>query len=166
MLLLDEALPNGVSLLDTLYRLHRTYPTLTIILLGTRLNARHVRAVFRAGVSGYLHHDDPLETILITAILTMAQGLPYTSPSTYGLLMDDMFLDKHSPLSDLDREVLRLIGTGKSVQEIALTLERTSRTIYRIRSKLRHRLGARTNEHIVVAAIAKGLMALDGRLIP
>ncbi len=164
LLLLDDSLPPQLPILDVLAKLRRKYPTLAILILSGRLNARYLQSLFGSGVVGFIFREDRLEETLLPGIETVMQGFYYTSPRASGLLIGNSVAVLSSGLNDTDLEVLEQIGAGKEPKDIAQILRIKPRSVYRIRMKLRMALGAPTIEHIVAAAIDKGLLMPDRRL--
>ena len=164
LLLLDDSLPPPLSILEVLAKLRRKYPTLAILILSGRLSARYLQTLFGSGVVGFIFREDRLEETLLPGIETVMQGFYYTSPRASGLLIGNSVAVFSSGLNDTDLEVLEQIGAGKEPKDIAQILHIKPRSVYRIRVKLRVALGAPTIEHIVAAAIDKGLLMPDRRL--
>lgn len=73
-----------------------------------------------------------------------------TAPATFSLCSES-------------RSVLRLLGQGMTVGAIAAQLGVPVRRVYWVREKLRRKLGAVTNEHLIQRAAQEGvLMQTDG----
>ena len=99
--------------------------------------------------------QDRIEDILVIAILTVADGRNFLSPQAsvlpYGRVAD-------GELNNTDLEVLNLLAKGCTVKEIIVYMGIASRTVYRVRCRLRDYLCVRTNDQIVDAAIRHGLV--------
>jgi DNA-binding NarL/FixJ family response regulator len=61
-------------------------------------------------------------------------------------------------LTHRDLEVLRLLEQQLSVKEIGTRLDISTKTVYRIRDKVKRALGLRNNEMLVDAARKQGLL--------
>ncbi len=136
-----------------------------VIVTTFELDEYVVRAV-RAGASGFLVKDtDPAD--LIRAVRVVAAGDGLLSPGVTGRLLERMssglrdapdrrLLD---PLTDREREVLRLVGLGLSNEEIAQELVLSPLTAKTHVSRIMQKLHALDRVHLVVVAYETGLVA-------
>jgi len=129
ILLTDFSLP-GISGIDFVRQVKRTYPQVKVIVLSMHDEAHIIKSVLKEGVEGYLlkniQHSE-----LKSAIRHVAQGLPYVSPEVTRLLMDEMNKPKDEPelLTDRELDVLRLIAKEFSNKAIADKLFISERTV-------------------------------------
>lgn len=158
VLLMEDALPPSVTMVELFMRLHQRHPEMAILVLSDRLNAGYMQTVFAAGAAGFIYREEPLDTILIPAIEAVQRRFLYSSPQASTLMLSQFTMSARLHLSDADMEVLRLIAAGKSVKQIAVTLKRCSHTIYRHRNRIQSALEAPTHAHIIAAALRKGLI--------
>ncbi|RBP63445.1 LuxR family two component transcriptional regulator [Brevibacterium sanguinis] len=123
-----------------------------------------VRAV-RAGASGFLLKDtEPVD--LIRAVRVVAAGDALLSPEITRYLLSRMSLGLRAEptrqldvLTDREREVLRLVGLGKSNDEIAADLVLSPLTAKTHVSRIMTKVGARDRVHLVVMAYESGLVS-------
>jgi two-component system, NarL family, response regulator DesR len=158
MLLLDDSLPRAVDLHQLLDRLRGDHPGLSIIILANRLNPRYVRRVFDSGARGLIYKLDRLEDTLVTGIKSVWDGNTYLSPRAMTLFCSNWQSSNPDQFNQSDLAVLQLMGEGFIPQEIALHLDLSVRSIYRIYGRLRQLLGVRTNEQLVDTARKRGLL--------
>jgi two-component system response regulator NreC len=158
ILLLDDS-GSQFKPIPTVKNLVNRYPQVKIVVISDLLQESYIQQLLNNGARGFLYREDHLEENLIGCILAVLDNTVSLSPKASGLPYS------RSPSSDLngnDRSVLKLMAQGYTTQEIAIRLNITMRTIYRIRTKIRHYLNVRTNEKIIEAARKKGLLDVEG----
>jgi DNA-binding NarL/FixJ family response regulator len=110
-----------------------------------------VRAL-RAGAAGYLTKDHSPEQ-LVEAIRRVARGGKYVSAALAEKLAD--LVDPgttrapHERLSDREFEVLRALGSGMAIKEVAQQLNLSSKTISTYRSRLLEKMGLKSRADLV-----------------
>ncbi len=118
-------------------QLHTEQPDCRVIALTTFDSDEYVFECLRAGAVGYLLKDAPSEN-LFAAIRAAARGESFLQPSvTTRVLAEFTRLSDHptgpttliEPLSDREREILRLITKGSTNREIAEALFITEGTV-------------------------------------
>ena len=119
-----------------------------------------VRAL-KAGAAGYLTKDSaPAE--LITAIRRVAAGGIYITAALAETLAVHLRSKTDEPpherLSDREFEVLRRIGAGKTVGEIAEELFLSPNTISTYRARLLEKLNLRSTAELIHYAITNRLL--------
>jgi len=127
------------------------------------VHAEEVFAIraFRAGANGYIEKSAPVET-LRDAIARVAAGGTYMSVAVAERLKADLGRGgthslPHERLSDREFEVFRLLGSGKSVTEIAHALNLTVKTVSTHRTHIVAKTGLATNAEIVDYVTLNGL---------
>ena len=155
LLVLDVALPDkhGLEVLKEVKLLRPALPVLMLSLYPEREFA--VRAI-KAGASGYLTKDrTPVE--FVTAVRQVLAGRRYITPSVANHLANHLTLRQsgmpHEMLSDREMEVLRLLGQGKTVSEIAEDIALSVKTVSTYRSRLLKKLRLPTTAALVRYAI-------------
>ena len=66
---------------------------------------------------------------------------------------------RHELLSDREYEVLCLLGSGRTVKEIAQCLELSSKTVSTYRTRVLEKMGAASNADLVRYAALHGLIS-------
>jgi DNA-binding NarL/FixJ family response regulator len=156
IMLLDDALPIKSSTIQTITDLRERYPFLRIVVIGGYLSQHYVQRLIDHGASGFIFKEDRLEESLVGGLQGVTEGYLYLSPEASALPYGPTA--PGSGLNRTDLEVLQLIARGYTVPEIAARVGIVDRTVYRIRARLRHHLGVRTNEQVVDAAVRRGLL--------
>lgn len=91
-----------------------------IIILTTFARAGYFKRARKAGVSGYLLKDSPIEE-LADSIRTIMSGRRIYAPELVDIIYD--YEDStENPLTDRESEVLKLVSEGKTTKEIASEL--------------------------------------------
>jgi DNA-binding NarL/FixJ family response regulator len=136
-------------------------PGLHFLILSMHSEAQYARRAFKAGASGYITKDS-LPDELARAITKVAQGRKYVSPILAEMLvMDvDQSLERapHERLSDREFEIMRQIGSGKTVSEIAKLISRSVKTVSTYRARILEKMGMRTNAEITYYVIHNKLL--------
>jgi two-component system invasion response regulator UvrY len=150
VVLLDVSMP-GLGGYETASELKRRYPKMRVVMLTVHPEDQFAVRCLRAGADGYLvKHATPEQ--LVAAIRKVAQGGKYISPALAEILAFRMDghaeREPHESLSDREFQVLRLIGTGKSSQEMAAALQLSVKTIGTYRARILVKMKMRTNAEL------------------
>jgi len=147
-------------------RLHAEQPDCRVIALTTFDDDEYVFECLRAGAVGYLLKDAPSEN-LFAAIRAAARGESFLQPSVttrvlaeFNRLSGQPKTDSAllmEPLSEREREILRLIGQGASNREIADKLFITEGTVKNHVSNILSKLDVRDRTQAALKARALGL---------
>jgi len=158
VILLDVVMPDqsGVAGIPALREAH---PNARILVLSMEDNPGYVRQALAAGASGYVLKE-AVDTEVVRAIREVAQGGRYLQPELGARLVDSppRRSTKSGPLSDREREVLRLIALGYTNPEIAEKLVISVRTAETHRANIMQKLGLESRAEAVHYAIAEGLL--------
>jgi DNA-binding NarL/FixJ family response regulator len=115
----------------------------------------------RAGALGYVSKQDSEEE-LCAALRAVAEGRRYVGPGAVESLADLVAgrgeAAAHEALSDREFEVLMALVNGKSVTEIAATLEVSVQTISTFRRRILRKLGVRSNAELTRYALENKLL--------
>ena len=158
VVLLDIVLP-GRSGLDVLPELLEVAPNAKVLMLSMQDEPAYVRRAFASGATGYLVKA-AADSDLVQAVREVAAGRRYVHPLV-GARLADADGDRPTqgdpdPLSDREREVLRLLALGHTNQEIAKQLFISVRTAETHRAHIMRKLHFSTRAEIVRYALANG----------
>jgi DNA-binding NarL/FixJ family response regulator len=137
LLILDITMP-GRSGLDALRDLKLTRPKLPVLVLSMHPEDQYAKRILKAGAVGYMNKESAPEE-LVKAVRKVLAGGMYVSAALAEILAADLSEDSgrpiHETLSDREFEILRMIGAGKAVSQIAeeLHLGVTTVSTYRAR---------------------------------
>ena len=166
IVVMDIAMPQLNGLEATRQILQRN-SGVNVLILSMYSDENYVVQALRAGARGYLLKDTAEED-LITAVRTVAKGLPFFSPKIAKLLLGDSMQkvrtegmsDTYDLLTPREREVLQLIAEGKSNKEAAATLFVSPTTIETHRARIMDKLDLHSTADIVLYAVRKGIVQL------
>jgi len=161
LVILDLNLP-GVGGFDIIARLVREKSRPRILVLSMHDDPIFAMRALEAGADGYVSKNAP-PTQIIEAIARLNQGQTYLSAElAQQLALWNLRAPGH-PLKDLSRrdlEILRLLGEGSSMQQIADTLGLGYKTVANNCSQIKAKLGVtRTAELIRIAVMNRDLGA-------
>jgi DNA-binding NarL/FixJ family response regulator len=156
---LDMSMPimNG---LDAAAEIRRVSPKTRTIMLTFHEEDQYVTTALQAGIRGYVLKSQESPD-LINAIRQVHNGQVYLSPGVSRAVVD-AFLSKTEfdcdHLSARERQVVQLIGEGKSTKEIAGILGISIKTVESHRGRLMGKLGIHEIASLVRYAIRNGLV--------
>jgi len=113
----------GMSGLELAEWLAREYPAIKVAIVTTFARPGYLRRALEAGVGGYLLKDTPAEK-LADAIRRIQRGERVIAPE-----LALTAFDARDPLSERERQVLRLAGEGLSNAEIGKRLHLAEGTV-------------------------------------
>jgi two-component system response regulator NreC len=132
-----------------------------VLVLSMQDDPSYVRQAFAAGASGYVLKE-AADTELVDAVRQVAGGGRYVHPALGARLVvaeaEAQARRESDPLSEREREVLRLLALGHTNQEIAKTLYISVRTAETHRAHIMQKLRLSTRAELVRYALAEGLL--------
>jgi two-component system, NarL family, response regulator NreC len=160
VILMDVVLP-GASGIEATAAVLKEAPDAKVLVLSMQDDPRYVREAFSAGASGYVLKE-AADAELVDAIREVAAGGRYVHPELGARLVsaeaDERAKADADPLSDREREVLRLLALGHTNQEIAKMLYLSVRTVETHRAHIMQKLTLQTRAELVRHAIDQGLL--------
>lgn len=160
VVLLDVSMP-GSPFLDTLRAIRERHPTVRVLVLSVHPEDQWAVRALRAGASGYLTKDHSPDQLL-EAIRRVYRGGKYVSPTLAEQLASQLDSDvqkaPHETLSDREFEVMRRLGSGLTVSDIATELGVSPKTVSTYRSRILEKMGVASNADLVRYAAKHGLI--------
>jgi len=157
---LDVAMPvlNGV---DAAREIARIAPECPVILLSGVDDTRFVREALKVGVKGFVQKSQGCDE-LVHAIEEVREGRLYVSPGASQAIVDGMSTPASdgSRLTPRERQVLQLVGEGKSTKQIAEVLHISVKTAEFHRGRLMKKLNVHDTANLVRYAIREGWITL------
>jgi DNA-binding NarL/FixJ family response regulator len=161
VVLLDVVMPDG-SGIDMIPQLLHEHPETKVLVLSMQDDPRYVREAFAAGASGYVLKE-AADVEVVGAVREIAAGGRYVHPELGARMIaadaEEARRAERDPLSEREREVLKLLALGHTNQEIAKQLYISVRTAETHRAHIMQKLGLSTRAELVRYAIAQGLLA-------
>ncbi len=160
VVLLDVTMP-GRSGLSAAEEIKKAAPKASILVLSMHDDPSYVREAFANGASGYLLKE-AADAELVAAVREVASGGRYVHPALGARLAaaeaEAQAAAAADPLSDREREVLRLLALGHTNQEIAKMLFISVRTAETHRAHIMQKLRLTTRAELVRYALQHGLL--------
>ncbi|MDI6812919.1 MAG: response regulator transcription factor [Desulfitobacteriaceae bacterium] len=164
LVLLDLTMPrmNGLECIQALLS---AQPELKILVLTMHDDEEYLKAVLKAGAKGYVLKK-AADVELLSAIRTVSRGEMFIYPSMAAALLYQMVSPhkpnhegkKVKPLSEREREVLRLLALGHTNQEIADILCVSVKTVETYRARVMEKLDMRKRAELVRYAAENGII--------
>jgi two-component system, NarL family, response regulator NreC len=160
VILLDLVMP-GEGGIEVLPKLLKEAPGAKVLVLSMQDEPSYVREAFAAGASGYVLKEAADEEV-VTAVREIAGGGSYVHPTLGARMVTADAAARAAadadPLSDREREILRLLALGHTNQEIAKMLFISVRTAETHRAHIMQKLRLTTRAELVRHALANGLL--------
>ena len=138
--------------LEVLKEAKTRHPKLDVIILSIYPEERYAIRALIDGAVGYVTKNSVADE-LILAIRTVIAGKKFISPSLTQKLVDHLQLDQKQPtherLSDREYQILLLIGSGKTVSQIARDLNLAASTVNTHRLHILEKMHLKTNAELV-----------------
>lgn len=160
VILMDVVL-GGKSGIEATPEVLKEAPDAKVLILSMQDDPRYVREAFSVGASGYVLKE-AADRELVEAVRQVAGGESYVHPAL-GARMATADAKaaraaEEDPLSEREREVLRLLALGHTNQEIAKQLFISVRTAETHRAHIMQKLRLETRAELVRYALAQGLL--------
>jgi DNA-binding NarL/FixJ family response regulator len=160
VLLLDVSMP-GMAVVDLIRSLRSTRRSPRILVLSVHPERHYARRVLQAGADGYLTKTHS-PTALAEAIRLVHAGRKYVTPALAEELAVSLSggreLAAHEALSNREYEVLRRLGAGARVGEIAGELALSPKTVRTYRSRILEKMGLKSTAELIFYAVQNGLV--------
>ena len=162
VVLMDLLMP-GLNGIDATRELLQERPAAKVLVLSMQDDPRYVREAFAAGATGYVLKE-AADTEVVGAVRQVAQGGRHVDPALGARLVasdaEEHTRAERDPLSEREREVLRLLALGHTNQEIAQLLSISIRTAETYRAHIMQKLRASTRAELVRYALGVGLLSV------
>ena len=147
---LDLDLP-GRGGMDLLSRIKQTYPKLPVLILSFHAEDAYGVPALQAGADGYLMKDSGTG-LMVQAIHKVASGGKFVTPGLAEQLTraagGNEQQRRHQALSDRERQVLRVIGSGLAVGQIADQMALSVKTVSTYRRRVLDKMGMLNNAQL------------------
>ena len=160
VVLMDVVMP-GKSGIEGMPALLQAVPETKVLVLSMQDDPRYVREAFESGASGYVLKE-AADAEVVDAVRAVAAGERYVHPALGAKLVaaeaEERRRAEEDPLSDREREVLRLLALGHTNQEIAKMLYISVRTAETHRAHIMQKLRLQSRAELVRYALEQGLL--------
>lgn len=161
IVIIDLTMP-GVSGLEAIRRIRAVDRKARILVFTMHDGMSYALKAFEAGALGYVTKSSPPEE-LIAAMETIAQGGRAVSDDIAREIAAERLSGRRSVIDALgprEVEILKLIASGMTSEEIADALSLSQKTIQNYHSGIKAKLDARTDAKLVRFAIDAGLIEI------
>lgn len=157
LVLLDLTLP-GDSGLSLLRRLRREFASTPIMVVSMHPVDQFAQRALQAGAVGYVAKDsDPQE--LVAAVRSALSGGRHVPAELQEAARLEGDPPRHAELSDREYQVLRMIGTGRTVTEISTELGLSVKTVSTYRARILEKLQLRTSAELIHYAVVNKIVS-------
>lgn len=160
VILLDISMPrkNGIEILNEIRKEKMKY---RILILSIHPEEQYAMRALKAGAYGYLTKDS-VPNELISAIRKVSMGEKYISLSLAEKLVDNLRVGlgkiPHEVLSNREYQVMLLLASGKSMQEIAKELFLSIKTVSTYKTRILKKMKMKSTFEIIYYAIKNKLV--------
>jgi len=148
--LMDIQMP-GIDGVETTRSLRESNPATRVLIVTTFARPGYLRSALDAGASGFIVKDSPAEK-LADAVRRVHAGMRVLDP----VLAEESLFEGANPLSDRERQVLRLAADGRSAAAIAAEVFLSAGTVRNHLSAAIGKTGAANRAQAVRIASDKG----------
>lgn len=151
IVLTDIRMP-GMDGIAAVKYMTENFPQIPVLVLSMFDQEEEIVDMLKAGASGYIIKKAGKEE-LVTAINKLVNRGSYYSSSISGKvnkwLQNPEMLEDTSPLTKREREILKLIASGKTSHQIAKALKISKYTVDTHRKNIHKKLGIKSNTGLV-----------------
>lgn len=141
--------------------LRRRYPCIAVLMLSMHSETSYAQKALRSGARGYVMKER-CSSVLVEAIRTVARGDIFVSEEVRKQIMQSGGGDSRpdsgaqivGKLSNRERQVFSLIGSGNSAREIAGRLQISVKTVETHVDRIKAKLGLPDSRRLMLAAAA------------
>jgi two-component system nitrate/nitrite response regulator NarL len=169
LVIMDISMP-GMNGIEATRVIKERDPDARILILTMHDNQEYLNQIIRSGAKGFILKNTDKEELL-DAVKTVASGDNFFSKDISKLIIDNYIRTaketekndgyKEVPLTKREIEILKLIASGYSNQEIANILYISYNTVDTHRKNIMHKLSIKNTAGLVRYAIEKGLISLN-----
>jgi len=161
---MDIGMPN-LNGIEAARRITERRPETAVVILSMHADESYVLRALKSGARGYLLKDSPEED-LINAIRAVHQGKAFFSPEISKMLAEDYMRqmrqrgveDSYELLTPREREILQMLGEGKSNKDVAAKLNLSLHTVETHRGNILEKLNLHGMAEMILYAVRKGIV--------
>jgi two-component system, NarL family, response regulator DesR len=146
----------GIDGISAVRQIAAAAPDVSTVMFSAYGDRRLLSDAIAAGARGYVMKGSPPEDLL-RAVRAVCGGKPFVDPSlSSALLMSQVGPD--APLSEREREILRLLGEGLHTAEVARRIGLSMETVKSDTKRALMKLEADTRVHAVAIALRQAMI--------
>lgn len=155
LLVQDLLVPGEISGLEALGRVTEAHPGLRVLIFSGCVQRPLIAQALGHRVAGFVRKAQALRT-LFTALVEVAEGRDYFEPDAAQLVLQA----RGRRLTNREREVARLVASGRSTKEAATALGLSVKTVDKHRASMMQKLNVHDAVAVTHYALAAGLVAI------
>jgi len=166
VVVMDLQLAGGAGGLEAVRHIRQWDKRARILVVTMHDAAAYALKAFEAGASGFVTKGGEAAE-LVRAVETVARGGRALGDDIAREIAAERLAEGRSPLDDLgprETEILRLVASGRTTDEIAAALNLSTKTVQNYHYQIKSKVGARTDAHLVWLAIGAGLVGAEKSL--
>lgn len=159
LILLDLNLP-GLGGLELLRRVLLEHPEARVVVLSMHAETLYATRALRAGAAGYLSKNASPEELLEAVRRVIDGGRYVEADIAQGLALKTAGTANPNlmeQLTERDLEIMRLLGDGRSLSDIAAALGISYKTVANTCSQIKAKLGVARTADLVRLSIERGV---------
>lgn len=163
VVVMDLQLTGGAGGLEAVRHIRQWDKKARILVVTMHDAAAYALKAFEAGASGFVTKGGEAAE-LVRAVETVARGGRALGDDIAREIAAERLAEGRSPLDDLgprETEILRLVASGRTTDEIAGALNLSAKTVQNYHYQIKSKMGARTDAHLVWLAIGAGLVGAE-----
>lgn len=154
---IDINLPD-ISGFELVRRLLKRDPKARLMMFSMNNDPIFVAEALHAGVKGYIAKTDPPDQFTAAIRTVYAGGRSLAPEMAQAVVLARANSDESTPLSLREREVLRLLASGRSLAEAAARISVSYKTVKVICTALREKFDAETLAELIRIAVERHLV--------
>lgn len=153
----------GMDGLTAMREIKASWPHVRVLILTQHENKEYILPALKMGASGYVLKRAEGDELLM-AIRSVYAGETFFDPAINGIIVDDMRRIAQSPsdpletLSAREREVMMLLASGLTYQQVAETLFISVKTVDFHRANVLRKLDLASRTDLTKYAVQRGLI--------
>jgi DNA-binding NarL/FixJ family response regulator len=157
-IIISDILMPEISGIELLTHLKKQHKKCKVLMLSTITEVQTIRHAMRTGANGFLSKDTSADE-LADAILTVYHGEPYIGESLRSSLIRNTFVEDRFvySLSPREKEVLKLVCSGKTIKESAYEMNLSVNTVQTYYKAIMKKFNLNRTADLIVFAIQNGL---------
>jgi len=160
VVVLDITMP-GKGGVEVLQELRRDQPKLPVLVLSAHPEDQLALRLLKAGAAGYLTKDQAPK-VLVAAIRKVLAGGKYISESLAEKAVEQLASGTakplHETLSDREYQIMRMIASGKTIEEIGKELFLGASTVRTYRARVFEKMKMKSGTELVRYALENKLI--------
>ena len=165
LIITDISLP-GATGIQGIVELRRCCPQARLLVLTVHAAEEYIRAGLSAGANGYVLKDAS-RAELMHGVRAVCAGQRYLCPHSSARVVHSYLGERAPPpvayacITGREREILSMIASGQTNKRIALTLNRSVKTVEKHRANLMRKLRLHNVADVTRFALQSGLLATN-----